>query len=182
MANIHQVRVAWSGTLGGPGVSTFYFDGSAPPPLATLRTMFDAIKAYVPTAVVWTFPPTGSTVDSATGQATGAWTATAPSPVSGTGTGQYSRASGGIINWRTGVYAGGREIRGKTFIVPIIAGAYSTNGNLDGATVTALETAAQTFQTSATTFLIWSRAAAATATVTSATVPLPVAVLRSRRD
>lgn len=182
MATLHQVRIAWSGTLGGPGVSTFYFDATGAPPVSAAKTFFEAIKAYLPTAVVLTYPSSGITIDTATGQAVGAWSGTAPTNTTGTGAGAFSRASGAVVNWKSGAYVNGRELRGKTFLVPLIGGAYSSNGNIDSTVLGVLQTAATNYAAAINGLRIWSKATASAATVTSAQVATKVAVLRSRRD
>jgi hypothetical protein len=80
------------------------------------------------------------------------------------------------------MFVNGRQIRGKTFVVPIISSAYFSDGTLDGATVTGLLGPANTFLATTPHLAIYSRRASASATVTSAAVPDMAAVLRSRRD
>lgn len=182
MANLHVVRVNWTGFPGAPGVSTLYFDDSASPPLAAVRTFFMALLAGIPTNVLCDYPNTGRTISLA-GTVIGSWSTTAAASTPGTGaTGNYASPVGGMIRWNSGTFVNGRELRGRTFVVPIATNGYQTNGNLAAGTVSAFQTAANTFLTAAPTFRIWSRRNAAAATCSSATALTKTVVLRSRRD
>lgn len=182
MANLHQVKVNWTGYPGGPGVSTFMFEDSATPPLAALRTLFVAFAGQIPTVVALDIPNTGRTVD-LNGNVMGAWTGPTQSPFAGSSpTPTYTAAAGAMIRWSTGAFIGGRELRGKTFIVPATTSTFDTNGTIAGGQITAFNNACATFLAAAPTFRIWSRRNAAVATPTSGLCVDKCVVLRSRRD
>lgn len=182
MVTIHKIRVAWTGLPGAPGVSTFHCSGPPGTMMADLRTFFEAVKATLPTSCVLTYPSTGVDIDSSTGLATGTWSASAPSPTTGTNPAAYIAPAGAVVNWKTGFFAGGRELRGKTFLVPLASDTYQNDGSLNNTNRTSFQTAATALVSSGGNMIIYSRRNGATAPVTSATVPDKAVVLRSRRD
>ena len=182
MPELKRVRVGWSGWAGGPGVSTFLFESAGAPPLVDLRTMYAAWAPIIPTGITLQIENTGQTIASETGQAVGAWSAGAQTAIACTGAGGYAAPAGCYVSWRTGVFLGGREIRGKTFIVPLVAGAYDGTGTILDQNRQAVENAAKAFiATGGSTMRIYNRSQFGFGGVTSATVPDKVVVLTSRR-
>lgn len=179
---MNQVRVAWTGAPGMPGVSTFYNEGSVAPFLAKLRTFFDAMKSFVPNTVTFSVPGTGNVVDSVTGQVTATWAATAPAPVLGTGSGTYSAPVGIVFNWKTGLFVAGRQLRGKTFLVPIVSGATDSSGRLAAANQPIAVTAGNNLCGGTDGMVVYSPTHRVNGVALSCTVPTALAVLRSRRD
>jgi hypothetical protein len=178
--DINQVKVAWTGFPGAPGVSTFYFDAGSSVPLSALSTMFTAWKPFIKDSVTLTFPSAGIKYSSDTGKAVGSWSASAPSPITCTGAAGYAAPVGGVVHWKTGIYAGGKEIRGRTFMVPLVSSAYDADGTFLPGLLTAVRSACSTFASTAG-FIIYSRQSNGTATVNSALVPDKAMVLTTRR-
>lgn len=113
------------------------------------------------------------------------WPVTPPAVVAGTLTTAFAQAQGARIDWSTSTIVAGRRLTGRTYVVPIASGGYTTDGVLTGATVTALQTAANAFITATSAgrpLRVWSRTHATDAVVASASVPLKGAILRGRRD
>lgn len=115
-----RVRTSISAAFGGPQLSTHYFPGTGSSDAATaaaaVRAFWDALKGKIGTA--WSLDVQNDVVelDPATGQPTAVHN-TETALVTGTGTGDaLPYATQGLVQWRTGVYVGGREIRGRTFI------------------------------------------------------------------
>lgn len=182
MVTLHQLRVSWTGMKGGPGVSTFYSQTDKDVTLAHLHTFFDAIKYALPTSVTIKFPTVGSEIDSATGNVTGTWSSSLQPNVVGTDNGRYSAPSGAVINWHTGLYVGGRELRGKTFLVPCGSGVFESDGSLNNDWVRDFQLAAAGLCGPDDPIVIWSPLQGATAPAVAGTVPDKSVVLRSRRD
>lgn len=87
-----------------------------------------------------------------------------------------------LCRWRTGIYAGGREVRGRTFI-PSAGEAFSVAGVPGGGRLTTLQNACAALVADAnSTLLVWSRKYQIGEAVVSGTVAPYFAVLRSRRD
>ena len=186
MALLNRVQVAWAGGITGPGVSTFFVQGTLSD-VSGFVTFFDAIKAMVPNDVGWTIPGTGDTIDSADGSLTGAWSASGGGSVAATGTGSYAAPAGALVTWRTSSVIAGRRLQGRTFIVPIVVGQYEDNGTLATAAVSTLTTAATGLLTNVPDLTIWHRPPNGTSggglgLVTSSIVRDRVVTLRSRRD
>jgi hypothetical protein len=189
-----EYRVGWGTGGPNPGVSVFHArisgantSAQAGQALADrCRTFFDAIKGLVAGTPTWTFPAETVELNVNTGQLEEVDQITAPANVVGSSSTAYSAPSGARIEWRTDAVVAGRRLRGRTFIVPLLAGAYDVQGTLSTATLTALNTAATNFRdTSVFTACqpaVWSRTHGILADITSSLTPDEAAVLRSRRD
>jgi hypothetical protein len=184
MVDVNRVRVTWSGWVGGPGISTFHFLTGSAPPLAALQTFFTAMKTLVPPNITLQVENVGQTINVTSGQAVNTWSGTAQTSMVGTGQAKYHAAAGVQVTWKTGIFAGGREIRGRSFFVPIDSANYDTNGTLVDATRTSVQTAVNTFVSAVTgALVIYSRPPiSGTATVSKGTIEDKLVVLTSRRD
>jgi hypothetical protein len=177
-----QMQVKWTGISGMPGYTNFYFqaiDDFAP---TDVKGFFNILGPALPAGVTINIPNNGKTIDLATGQANGTWSHGTAQTVTGTNTTQTLQASGLVFNWHTGYYVGGRELRGKTFIVPICANIFNPNGTLVTSWKTNVANAAAALVAATAQPIVWSRARNTTASITSGAVPDKQVVLRSRRD
>lgn len=193
MAIIQRVRISWTGFLGGPGVSTFYFSETAVPN-SGLRTFFNGVSTYLPNVVTINFPQAGDKIESTTGEIVGGWTAGPTTPVTGqVAAGPYSGASGACVDWLTNSIVGGRRPMGRTFLVPLAANAYQSDGTILEAARTALTSDAVNLVAAFTpNMLVWSKPKedpagvvirpGAASPVVGARVPDLAVVLRSRRS
>ena len=187
MAPLMRHRTTWTGFVGGPGVTTLYWDAGSAVNLTAWNAFLTAIQARFPTVVTWQSQNQGDVIESTTGVISGSWAGAAQPSVSGTGVGAYTAPSGCVINWRTAGVVDGRRLRGRSFMVPLHGGAYDSDGTISAAALTSLRTALATFQAAAAPVLqVWSRpldgAGGSNHTVTSADIPDKAAILRSRRD
>lgn len=142
MPNARKVPVVWNTGFGGPGLSVFY---SADPDDATasLGTYFNAIKALFPNGVSWVIPGAGDLIDIASGRLTGGWTGGTAATINGTGgVATYAAGCGTYVKWLTGTIVNFRALKGKTFLVPLTAATYDSDGTLQPAHVTTLQNAA----------------------------------------
>lgn len=195
VANIARLSVAWQNWPGAPGVTQLYFDPttSMQPQVDAVRAFFFSIQGLLPTGLTINVPASGDLLEATTGQISGTWsTATTPLTVTGAGTGNYAGNAGAVVHWLTTTVVDGRRLRGRTFIVPLVAIAYDTAGSLAATANTTLTNAAATLVTSsAGSMQVWHRPAKATPTkaahagstavVTSSRVPDLAVSLRSRR-
>lgn len=182
VVQLNQYRVVWQQGIGAPGVSTFYSAGTPDFLLGHLKTFFEAIKGWLPGAVTIKYPGVGHEIESTTGQAVGGWSSAAPADTVGAGAGNMASAVGGVINWHTSVFVNGRELRGKTFLVPLVGGAFGPDGQLTTGAQTQLLSAALAVPGGPDGMQIFSRRSLTASSVTVATVPRLGAVLRTRRD
>lgn len=189
-----KVTAQWSGFTGAPGYSTFYFAGGgglisdAQQVADRVRGAFDTVKGIFPGSVKVAISPEVSVVDAATGVASAIRTITPGAVVAGSGTGNYSAASGAVVTWRTSDLRFGRRILGRTFLVPLAQGAYDADGTLSAPGMVNLNNFATALRgvDFDSEFGIWSRprngSGGVFASVDGHTVRDKVAVLRSRRD
>jgi hypothetical protein len=189
-----ELVAVWTGVSGLPGYSKFRFVGvlsgaQINSAAANIKALFDAVKSYIPAAIGIAVQASASVHDDdGTLQSEQAVTVL-PAPTACTGAGAYSAASGALINWATGAINGGKKVRGRTFLVPVVVNAFQTDGTLLDATRTAIQNAASTFVGSTPTPAINSRkkpdnplSGDQTSVIISAAVPDKQVVLRSRRD
>jgi hypothetical protein len=189
------MRIISSGFSGATGYTNLYFSSVTATNLNAVRALIDALKTFIPTGVTYTFPTSGDTIDETDGHLLGGWSAVAPAPVVGTGSGGYAGPAGFVLEWRiAGVVDGHRPI-GKTFIVPAAGTSQSSAGQVAAATVTAANAAIVAFLGASAGFTLWHRPVydrAATPPVltrpggsfpiVSGSCAAKVVVLRSRRD
>lgn len=187
MPNLVRVRTEWNGSpVVGPGVSTFYFAEAHTGFVADVAAFFAALITLVPTGVTFTTQNTGDLIDVATGELSGTWTDGTTATAISSGSGAYALGVGARVRWATSGIRNGRRVRGSTFIVPLIAGAYDTAGTLSTPTLNTISTAANALFTGSTPEQrVYSRPAPGLAgqsnTVVGLTVPDKVSWLRSRR-
>jgi len=199
MAEILKVVANWSGFVGAPGYTNFYFrDFSAGAPdqamadgaVAKADAFFDAWVTYLPNTVTILVSPTVEVIEETTGTLTGFFTTSPDTTRAGTVAGTYSAASGAVCNWYTNGIRNGRRIKGRTFMVPLAGNAFDAAGSIDNTKLGAMRLAATNFisATGAGDLGVWARPTSPGASdgiwyaASAATVPDMAAVLRSRRD
>lgn len=182
MGEINQYRVAWVGPAGANGVSTFYSQGSVAAFLPRLKTFYEAIKGAIPTSWTIKFPAVGNIVEDSNGLIVANWAVTAPADTIGGGSGTWSAPVGSVINWKTSAFVNGRNLRGKTFVVPCVAACYDSSGRLTTLQQGIQQTAAINLAGGTDPLVIYSPSFHTSRVVSTATVPTLPAVLRSRRD
>lgn len=184
-----RVRTVFTGVTGSPWMNTLNFGGpgqtgnqtDADAAVAATGAFWGAVDALINTAVSWaTLPEVLFLGDDGVAAASFATT-----PATGTGAGAAEImpfATQALIRTLTGVFVGGRQLRGRIFI-PGLTEASNQSGSVIAATQTALQTAANTLNAVVTPPLaVWSKTHATVEPVSSATVWSQFAVLRSRRD
>lgn len=182
MTTLNKIQVTWSGVKGLPGISTFYSENAVDGLLAALHGFYNDFANNIPSGVVISFPKSGLTIDSTSGQANGSWSTTnTTASITCTGAGSWASPVGCVVNWRTGSYVAGRELRGKTFMVPLI-GSQFDQGHLLAASKSEFQASADALVLNGADMRIWSRKTGIVRTVTAATIPDKAVVLRSRRD
>lgn len=132
----------------GQGLSVFNLAGAAEDP-ADLDTALGAVSSFF--ANVTTACPTGTTVQVSNvvevrNEGTGALIATVSgagqTPAPGSGSGVWAAGVGARVRWTTGVLTRTRPAVGTTFIVPLAASAFESNGTLASSFITMLGSAA----------------------------------------
>lgn len=199
MAHLARIVINWTGFAGAPGYTNLYFRNSTPGIITQLvvdnaRQKVDAwltsALPLLPATVTVGVDNTVGVIDDANGELQGYMTTNATAPRAGSGTGNYSAASGLVVNWSTGTVRNGRRIRGRMFMVPLAGSALSTNGSLDDANLPGIRAAAEAVRAASgeSRLVVWARPTTpggtdgGSAEVITSTIPDKVAVLTSRRD
>lgn len=199
-----RVKIRWSGFTGAPGYTVLHyrdFDAagggggnvtaaSAQGAADRASSFASQIRSLVPSIVTMAVENDVDVLEDTTGELVTSFGVTGALSFTGSGAGAFSAPVGAVVNWRTGGVRNGRRVRGRSFIVPLAAGAFGTDGQLLPASVTTLQTAATAAvnQTGTPDLGVYARPTAVGATdgawfvATSASVPRLGAVLRSRRD
>jgi hypothetical protein len=174
-----------TGPLGSPWLSTMTFLG---------ETLTEAVSAAAAVHAFWNDlrPDIGGGVSievvqqvqqfTVAGDTVGSFATPAQTILLGSAAGDpLPRATQGLIRWHTGVYVGGREVRGRTF-VPGPTETFST-GAPTATYLTTAQTAVTNLLASVSADLhVWSKAHTVTYPATSGDPWNDWAVLRSRRD
>lgn len=199
MADLARVTVNWSGFTGAPGFTNLYFRNATPgiidqavvdAAVTKVDAWLAAWQARLPNTVTVQTDSAIEVIDDTNGELQGFFQATVGAARVGTGTGNYSAASGAVANWYTDAVRNGRRIRGRTFLVPVAGSFLASNGSLDDTSLTGLRASTATFisATGASRLVVWGRPTAPAATdgvsaeVTAFTIPDKAAILSSRRD
>lgn len=133
-----KVVAEWSGWSGSPGFSNFYF-GVAGIATATnalhvqtrVHDFFGAITLCIPTGVIINFHQDSQIIDPVTGDILDTLSAATPAAaVVGAGATQFSSLSGACVIWKTSTVINSRQLRGKTFLVPLASGVYDVGGGI----------------------------------------------------
>lgn len=147
--------ITWisSGYTGSPGYTKFKFMGaldtaSANTAAANSRTFLSTIAAHTPTIANYACQSTCQTFTDA-GVLTGEVAVSVlPAVINGSAAGAYVGGAGAVVYWLTGAINGGHKVKGRTYLVPLAATAFQSDGTLASALVTSLQTAANTFAAS----------------------------------
>lgn len=187
VTSLYRVRTAIAGGSGAAQVGTHYFDATSPNTAQAaadaVHAFWDSIKASINNTFTFQVEPAVESVDSTTGQPTGITQVTSTVVTGTSATAYLPSATQALVQWRTGFFLGGREIRGRTYVPGIISSAITNQGTPGPALVTALNTAASQIITWASSdFVVYSRRHHAIGLVNSGTPWTKFAVLRSRRD
>lgn len=187
-----EIKAVWSGWSGGPGYTTFY-GGADDTALgaanfqAAVGDFFDAIANLIPTGITVTVENSYRVLNVATGQLISeSSTPGNPRVTAGTGNAAFAAVAGMCVNWLTGVSAGRRLRVGRTYLIPLTAFIWQTDGTVTDTVVSEVLTAANTLQQDARAALVvWKRpkggAGGVASTVTGVRVPDEGVILRSRR-
>jgi len=193
---VNKYTVTWTGWTGSPGYSTFYCDGTATGAepanaVGRIRTFFEAIKSFLPSAVTLTYPSVTQTVAEASGIITGETSFTPPASTVGTGSSfVFASLAGACVTWGTNTFISGHRIRGRTFVIPAASSLYQADGTIVDASLTTMRTAATAYvvtglAASPLVPVVWHRpvggVGGVAAPMSAASISDKVAVLKSRR-
>lgn len=187
MATLERVRTVFTGVAGTPWYSNMYFDNGVGEAglyvefvldfwTTVANSIYSSVDFVVEDAVVIIEDTTGEIVGAGTGEGGGGSGQSGMDPV--------PYATQLQINWLTGVYLGGRQLRGKTYVPGLTESSY-TLGLVSAGARTIVQGAADELIGSGGAngaFRVYSPTRGTSAVIDSATIPNKPAVLRSRRD
>ena len=201
MVMMLKTTTRWEGFVGAPGYTNFYFAVTDPIQQAVDDAKASAAAFFVPLAqrlpfsVALVTSPLVELVNSTNGQLQSVETATTgEGRTLGTDAGVYSAPSGGVVTWLTAGVHRGHRVRGRTFIVPLAAGSYESNGTLNQPAITSLQDAGGALLVGASIPGIWARPHRSKTVppvvtpdgdffpITGVRITDKAAILRSRRD
>lgn len=188
--NMARVESVLTGVPGSPYYSRAYFDALAGTPDDMIAAWHNFVtvggggsSVSLPTGAVVTTGGTLEVVNPVSGEVEGVLLGST-SVTTGTGTQDLAPTATQILtHWRTGVYAGGREIRGKHFRPLVAKGDVNVDGGVTGGALVAYNALADTLiDDEDTVFAIYSPSRARWEPAVTGQVWSQFAVLRSRRD
>jgi len=189
VTNINRIRVSLTGpAVTGGGVATHYWLGTATATdVAAFKTFWTTLAGQCPVGLTATIPNEGEVLDDNDGTIVSSWSVGVPGSAVGAGATGYAQGVGARIVWQTAGLAGGRHVRGTTYVVPMLASAWESDGTMRGVVVDALLSAgtALTGALGAGRMVILTRRTAdhsgTSHAVTGVVVPDKASWLRSRR-
>jgi formylmethanofuran:tetrahydromethanopterin formyltransferase len=180
----HRVTTVFSGLTGAPYFSNMFFaDADAvQEDINAVAAFWTAINDQIVNDLTWTVQADVATISESSGQITSITSGSASN-----GGGTYSGevipfANQGLVSWITDAIAGGRRVRGRTYIPGLGIG-----GIEEGFMTTTMRTdiasaATSLISDSDTVFGVYSRTHQLFTPATSSSVWNQWAVMRSRRD
>ena len=184
VTQMYRVQQIVTGVPGAPLYMTGYFDGTGGTPQQAATAWSTFCKArltgnYQP--IRYEAISTVDFVDPVTGNIVGLLPVTTAVYNGGTAGEPLPFQTQLVVNWRTGQYVAGREVRGRTNC-PSYTEADNSAGVPLAGTITALTTAANALIADTTsTFVVYSRKAGEHYEVVSPSIPQRWSVLRTRR-
>lgn len=165
MASVFRATAVWNGFTGAPGYTKFSYsdvlnqagyDACA----NQMRTFFDSLKGLFHTTWTIQVQNTIQEFDSISSQLLAEHNVTTtPAVVTGTAVvAPYAGGSGASIGWKTGLFFYGRRLKGRTYLVPLAASVYESDGTLTAAAISTIKNAADALiAATGAEFCIWGK-------------------------
>jgi hypothetical protein len=183
-----EITTVLSGTgVVGGGVNRLYWGGTsgsdAEAAAFAVNEFWDALNGAMTNEVTFTIQNVANVIDPATGDILAAiGPITTYDAIQGTdGTHTLPLASQGLIHLHTGVYLGGREVRGRIFL-PCFGEDQSEAGKPNAGALGTMQAAFDAMMEATIGLKVWSRTHGSEHAVIAGNVSTKWAVLRSRRD
>ena len=188
MTSISRVRTVFTGVAGTPWYSNMYFtwvSGQTQAHIDLVEAFWTFLVGQIDTNVTATIESDVPVINDATGDITSVESGTAQF-VNFTGGGNVlPQATQMLLNLNTGVYVGGRQLRGKVYIPGLIETAADADGLPNSGFQTAQVTAAVNLISGSVTpgaWRVFSPTHGTSAAIQGVSAMSNFAVLRSRRD
>lgn len=188
---VYRMLVDWSIPGAGPSATVLHINdgGTSPQGAVTpIRTFFTALQSFLPNEVQVAINPEVHRLNTDTGILMEVLPIVPGAAIAGTSSSAWAAGTGFRVDWFTGVVIGGRQLRGRTFIVPSV-GSFGNAGEVNSTTVTAVNTAAgnliSNLSAAGYPLVVWHRpknsAGGTTRSVTVGSCNALVATLRGRK-
>lgn len=142
MTSLHRLTVVYTGLPGLPGTNTMYADSgniTAADFVSAVHDFFNDIKNNLCNTLTITILGDVEEIDSTTGNVTSVTSTGGNDIQQGGNSGDpLPLVCQGLVQWRTGVFFGGRELRGRSYIPGWVMG-LSIDGAPDPDLVTGLQ-------------------------------------------
>ena len=129
---MYRVQFQWNGFTGAPGFTNMFYDdstGTAQQAADITRTFLvgclTAAPASLPSGCSLVGPTSVDTVEPGTGTLVFTTPVTQPAQINGTAAGNFASSTGACVTWLTAGIVNGHRVRGRTFLVPLAATAFT---------------------------------------------------------
>lgn len=182
-----RIRVLWTGGVGGPWISNLYTSSSNTQ--ANVDAFRDAVNTLLNT--YRSLMASGVTITSSSademdlsGTLLSNRPFTTPINLASNGTGNWlPRECQALAQFRTGIYVGGREVRGRMYLPQPTVGQATAGGDPSTAFQSTMNTALTTYRTTPVSPpCVWSKAHGVISPIQTAVIAPYFAVQRRRRD
>ena len=184
MSNLKRIHVLYEGAAGLPGTNTIYGHEngtSAADQVAAVLAFYTSMGPSINSSMTVTVDSIVDIVDSTTGLTTGQDDTGAGGTVDcSSSTDALPTATALLVQWRTGTFFTGRELRGRIFIAGMTEG-NSTGGKPDASSLAVWQPFVDTLLDDGQ-LAVYSPTKHQWASISSGTIWTEWAVMRSRRD
>lgn len=185
---VTEVITDWSTPGSSGALNVFYVENEADVAgfRADLASALGSMGANLAQSAQWSIRQEGRTLDTATGALNGVWADPTVYEGQGIPTGMpVASATQVLLQWTTNTIAGGRRVRGRTYI-PGLVSSQVTSGELDPTAEGEFASAAAALAATTASFCVWHRPVAGiggeAAPVVAGSCWNELAVQRRRRD
>lgn len=183
---MYRVRTVFTGVAGSPYYSNLYFTqegGTAAQARAAVNTFWEANKALITSNLKWSIENEVPLVDQVSGDVVGVDSDATSYVSQGTRSDTPIPYSNQVLaRLRTGVYLGGKEIRGRIFIPGFTQISQNSDGVIGSAAAGVATNLNALIANANAQLVVWAKSKGTYAVVNSGSVWNQFAVLRSRRD
>jgi hypothetical protein len=180
-----RIRTVFTGVAGSPWYSNMYFDADAASGedyIPGVHQFWTDQANFIAAAVDWIVEGEYAVIEDSTGNIVDVGDGDSLAGGGTQATETLPWANQALVNWNTGQYINGRQLRGKTFI-PGLTQVSNVNGSLNPSHQASLQQRADELISDGNgAFRIYSPTHLTSAPVTGRNVPTLISVLRSRRD
>jgi hypothetical protein len=158
---LYRVRTALTGGAGGPQVNTLYFSSfpgrTAEAASAAAGVLWSALRFVMSGEYSFATEADVYTMNDGTGEITGVTTTTVTTDVGEASGDPLPWMTQGLIRWNTGLYVGGRLVKGRVFIPGATEG-LSTGGIPDASYTNSVQAAIDALLADTTAeLMVWSQ-------------------------